>query len=98
MDVVLELTDTFIADYAYAFAHPAQPVAPHDLPDLSSNSTAQAYSSSWKFESANPFFVVEPSKYAYMSAWDRDNLYRQCITLFLITWFVTTLIQDTICL
>ncbi|KAI1378269.1 C-5 sterol desaturase [Hypoxylon crocopeplum] len=85
MDVVLELTDTFIADYVYAFTHPAKTAAPYNFPDVSNNATEQAFSS-WKFETANPFFSVTPSKYAYMSAWDRDNVFRQAITLFFITW------------
>ncbi|KAI1393478.1 C-5 sterol desaturase [Hypoxylon trugodes] len=85
MDVVLELTDTFIADYVYAYAHPLKSAAPYDYLDVANNSTAQPLSS-WQFKTSNPYFPVEPSKYAYMSAWDRDNVYRQGITLFLITW------------
>ncbi|KAL7626264.1 c-5 sterol desaturase [Parahypoxylon ruwenzoriense] len=84
MDVVLELTDTFITDYFYAWAFPAHPTSPHDIPHLA-NGTEQAFSP-WKFESANPYFPIAPSKYAYMSAWDRDNVYRQAITLFMVTW------------
>ncbi|KAI1483921.1 hypothetical protein F4774DRAFT_363954 [Daldinia eschscholtzii] len=84
MDVVLEIADTFAGDYIYSQLLPLQPVAPHDLPDVGANST-QALSS-WKFKSANPYFQFEPSQYAYMSAWDRDNIFRQFISLFFITW------------
>ncbi|KAI5868034.1 C-5 sterol desaturase [Durotheca rogersii] len=83
MDVVLELTDTFVTDYLYALALPANPVG-LDIPNLANSS--ERVSSSWKFKTANPYFSFEPSKYAYMSVWDRDNIYRQTITLFLLTW------------
>ncbi|KAI2630945.1 C-5 sterol desaturase [Hypoxylon sp. NC1633] len=85
MDVVLELTDTFVADYVYAFLHPAPAVARYSFPGVTSNSTEQVLPP-WKFVSANPYFSVQPSQYAYMSAWYRDNVYRQAITLFMITW------------
>ncbi|KAI1646332.1 uncharacterized protein F4817DRAFT_316829 [Daldinia loculata] len=84
MDVVLEIADTLAGDYIYSKLLPLQPVAPHDLPDVGANSTQVL--SSWQFKSANPYFQLEPSQYAYMSAWDRDNPYRQSTSLFLITW------------
>ncbi|KAH0108161.1 sterol delta 5,6-desaturase ERG3, partial [Aureobasidium melanogenum] len=40
----------------------------------------------YKFEPASQYFSVEPSSYAYMSRWPRDNIARQAISLFLITW------------
>ncbi|KAH9887543.1 C-5 sterol desaturase [Xylariomycetidae sp. FL2044] len=85
MDVILELTDTFVADYVYAFAHP-HPALPtlHDYPQAS-NTTAQSLSS-WQYKPASTYLQAEPSQYAYMSAWDRDNIYRQALTLFMITW------------
>ncbi|KAI1085724.1 C-5 sterol desaturase [Whalleya microplaca] len=83
MDVVLEATDSFIADYIYAWAYPARTV-PYDHPQFT-NATEQGFSS-WQYKPACPYFDIPPSKYAYMSAWDRDNIYRQSITLFLITW------------
>lgn len=84
MDVVLEITDSFIGDYVYAWAHPANPAAPYDYLDAS-NATAH---SSWQYKPASTFFYIEPSQSAYMSAWDRDNIFRQGISLFMITWFV----------
>jgi lathosterol oxidase len=85
MDVVLEFTDTFIADYVYAWAHPAKP-APYDFPaDIASNASAQTFSS-WTYEPASQFINVQPSQAAYMSAWPRDNLFRQLITLYFIVW------------
>ncbi|KAI0383063.1 C-5 sterol desaturase [Hypomontagnella monticulosa] len=84
MDVVLEIADTFVGDYLYASVLPAQSAAAFDFPDAT-NSTAEALSS-WRFKTVNPYFHFEPSKYAYMSAWNRDNVLRQFLSLFLITW------------
>ncbi|KAI1105876.1 C-5 sterol desaturase [Jackrogersella minutella] len=84
MDVVLEIADTFVGDQVYAWALPAKQSA-YDILDTANNATAESLSS-WKFESVNPYFHFEPTEYAYMSAWNRDNPYRQFITLFLITW------------
>ncbi|KAI0024875.1 hypothetical protein F4780DRAFT_480772 [Xylariomycetidae sp. FL0641] len=85
MDVVLEIADTYVADYVFANLLPAKP-APYDFPNVaSSNSTAQTFSS-WQYKSSAPWLPMEPSEYAYMSAWDRGNIYRQAITLFMITW------------
>lgn len=85
MDIILELTDTFIADYAYAFFFPAQS-APYDFPSVAANGTTQTFSS-WTYQPASQFIYVEPSQAAYMSAWSRDNLYRQLITLYFIVWY-----------
>lgn len=88
MDIVLELTDTFIADYIYAWAKPVL-AAPYDFPVGSvANASARAISNSWTYEPASQYIYVEPSQSAYMSAWPRDNLYRQLITLFGIVWYV----------
>jgi lathosterol oxidase len=90
MDVVLELFDTFIADPVYAKVLPAS---------LTTSSAFQPYiedanitlslfgdSSTYVYNPATQYLYVEPSKYAYMSAWPRDNIYRQGLTLFFITW------------
>ncbi|KAI6779203.1 C-5 sterol desaturase-like protein [Emericellopsis cladophorae] len=85
MDIVLELTDTFIADYVYAWAHPAKP-APYDYPaGTAANTTAQTFSS-WTWEPATQLLQFQPSQAAYMSAWTRDNVWRQLITLYFIVW------------
>jgi Delta7-sterol 5-desaturase len=86
MDVVVELVDTFAGDYIYANLYPAKP-APHDLYLGNDNATEQVFSS-WQYTPATKYFQVPPTQYAYMSAWNRDNIYRQAITLFTITWLV----------
>jgi lathosterol oxidase len=84
MDIILELTDTFIADYAYAYFLPAQS-APYDFPQAAANSSSQTFSP-WTYQPASQFISVQPSAAAYMSIWPRDNLYRQLITLYFIVW------------
>lgn len=83
MDIILELTDTFIADHAYAFFFPKRP-APYDYPNAN-NATAQVFSS-WTYKPATAFFSIEPYPAAYQSEFDRDNAIRQVVTLFFITW------------
>lgn len=85
MDIVLELTDTFVLDYMYAWLAPGR-LAPHDFPDhLSANATTQAFSE-WQYKPATTWFSVQPSQAAYSSVLPRDNIYRQAFSLFLITW------------
>lgn len=94
MDVILEVFDTFALDRLYASLLPLTPsmLALSNVGDF----TASAVNASWpsiaqaatpyKFEPASQYFSVEPSSYAYMSRWPRDNICRQFISLFLITW------------
>jgi Delta7-sterol 5-desaturase len=87
MDVVLEIADTFIADYAYAFFLPARP-APYGFPEpTAANLTDQTFSS-WQYQPATKMLYLEPSQAAYMSMWSRDNLFRQFISLYMLTWYV----------
>lgn len=51
--------------------------------------------SAWTFQPASPLFSVEPSEYAYMSRWDRDNIFRQCVSMFALTWFSALVIYFT---
>jgi lathosterol oxidase len=90
MDIVLELTDTFIADYVYAWAHPALS-APYDFPQGVATNSSQTFSS-WTYKPASQFIYVEPSQSAYMSAWPRDNIFRQLITLYFIVWIFGLLV------
>lgn len=96
MDVVLEVVDTFIADYAYAYFYPKRP-APYDFPSPSNttDTSAKAFST-WSYKPATQFLTLEPPEQAYMSAWERDNPLRQALTLYLITWYAITLTIPTI--
>lgn len=86
MDIVLELTDTFIADYAYAYFFPARP-APYDFPHATAaNASAQTFTA-WTWKPATQFIQVAPSQAAYNTSLPRDHVYRQLVTLFFITWY-----------
>lgn len=94
MDVVLEVFDTFAFDRLYANVLPLTQSSltwsPLDLIAPPTNgswaSLEQAGIQNWKFEPASQYFHVEPSQYAYMSRWPRDNAWRQAVSLYLITW------------
>ena len=91
MDIVLEVFDTFLADRAFAAALPST------SPQLSSflqtgsdsfNGTASGLGGAqgYVYKPATQYFSLEPSKWAYMSSLPRDNIYRQAISLYFITW------------
>lgn len=42
--------------------------------------------SGWQYEPATQYLPIQPSEYAYMSRWDRDNIWRQAVSLYCITW------------
>jgi len=87
MDIVLEVVDTFALDYAYAYLLPAGP-APYDLLSHGVNGTISALASTWEYKPASTYVNFLPSAAAYMSAWPRDYIWRQLLSLFLITWYV----------
>lgn len=80
MDIVLEVLDTFIGDRIYANLIPAPSL------NILGNSTSVKSHSTWSYKPATSYLYLEPSEAAYMSAWSRDNIYRQSISLFMITW------------
>lgn len=43
-------------------------------------------SNGWQWKPASTWISFEPSQYAYQSTWDRDNIYRQIVSLYLLTW------------
>ena len=90
MDVILEVFDTFLFDRFYAT------VLPGSTPILGNNIVKDAtatFSSRREIPTAipptNQLFQLEPSQYAYMSQWGRDNIYRQSASLYLITWYIS---------
>jgi len=95
MDVVLELFDTFVLDRMYAAVLPLTPamLAFSTVNDLSTSPNAtwssmreSATPTAYQFQPASQYMSFEPSSYAYMSRMNRDNMLRQGISLFLITW------------
>lgn len=87
MDVVLEVFDQFVLDRLYSQLHPAVLA-----PQLTYNGNATSYSFADKpmhvYQPSTQYFPIamQPSQYAYMSAWPRDNIYRQGLSLYMITW------------
>lgn len=43
-------------------------------------------SSRWQYKPASAYFRFEPSEQAWMSRWDRDNMARQFVSLYILTW------------
>ncbi|KAF4120930.1 Delta7-sterol 5-desaturase [Geosmithia morbida] len=79
MDIGLEVVDTFVADKFYAWLLPLNNAV------AGINGTAPAAVSTWEYHPATHMLYLEPSEYAYQSAWPRDYAVRQGITLFFIT-------------
>jgi lathosterol oxidase len=85
MDVALELVDHFVADGIYAKLMPiAQPMY-NATNGFDAAQTAHPVSD-WHYTPSTHMFYLEPSSAAYESAWTRDNIYRQVITLFFVGW------------
>lgn len=86
MDVVLEVLDTFAGDYIYATLHPAkkEPYGFYNPP--SNESQAEQVFTLWTYKPSTHYFSLPPSEYAYMSAWPRDHILRQALSLFLVVW------------
>jgi hypothetical protein len=89
MDIALEVCDRYVFDYMYSTVLPASQTAYNVFGGVSNATTFDAKaSSSWQYTPASQFISFPPSDLAYMSQWTRDNIYRQYISLFLITWWV----------
>lgn len=101
MDVVLEAFDTFLFDRLYANALPIGPshstfdpvsTLAASLKGFASNETyglspeVPLSRSGWQWEPSNSYFSLQPSEFAYLSRWDRDNIFRQALSLYTITW------------
>ena len=90
MDVVLEVFDTFLLDRLYATIWPAFELSlaneivgdRHHTPTFSSVREVPT-----PIHPASQFLSLEPSPYAYLSKMPRDNIYRQGLSLFIITWY-----------
>lgn len=89
MDVVLEVFDTFLFDRLYATVLPSSMVSYNRT--IGFKNVNPTLSSMREIPTGLPapsnfLFQLEPSEYAYMSAWPRENLWRQGLSLYLITW------------
>ena len=90
MDIILELWDTFIGDRLYSTLLPASLSSSVSLPafvNAAANTSMALFGPEpFVYEQATQMIYLEPSKYAYLSAWPRNNIYRQFTSFFLITW------------
>ena len=75
MDVFLDILDTFAFDRLYAAILPA-----------SGLESAPAANSTLYNQHINLYYPLEPSQWVEASSWKRDNMARQAVSLFLITW------------
>ncbi|KAJ5482542.1 Fatty acid hydroxylase [Penicillium sp. IBT 31633x] len=76
MDVFLDILDTLILDRCYAFLSP-DPNGPSEMMNLA-NSNLNRH--------VRVYYPMQPSKWAEASLWKRDNMARQALSLYLITW------------
>ena len=79
MDIVLELFDTYLFDRIYSTLLPVSG-------PLSLKQAGQDVVSQYSYQPASQILGFPPTEWAYRSAWPRDNIYRQALSLFLITW------------
>lgn len=92
MDIILEVVDHYFADWAYAALVPADSFSTSatisSSYELYNNGTEGiSKGASWEYTPSTHLFYLEPTAAAYESIWDRDNICRQAISLFFITWY-----------
>lgn len=94
MDIVLDITDKLFWDRFYATLLPAS-TAPASLNALrkvvADNATLSSLrelsnQAGYEYRPATEYLPLPPSEWAYRSVWMRDNVYRQAISIVLITW------------
>lgn len=79
MDVVLDVLDTFAFDRAYAAVFPASQAQLALNKDLLSTYN----------QNVGRYVSLSPSTWAIRSSWLRDDVKRQALSLFFITWCVS---------
>ena len=86
MDITLEFVDTYLFDKIYATLLPAQSPPFNTNNGLNSTLYDAKAASPWEYQPASTYLSFPPGDAAYLSQWNRDNIWRQLITLYLITW------------
>lgn len=96
MDIILEILDTLLFDRIYSTLLPASPTSrfgqfvKHAASSTFSSvreGATQTPTHQYVYKPASQIINLQPSKWAYASTWQRDNPYRQAMSLFLITWY-----------
>ncbi|CAF9911489.1 MAG: c-5 sterol desaturase [Heterodermia speciosa] len=93
MDVILEVVDTFLFDRFYATLLPGStPIVKNNIVKDATSTFSSRREIPTAIPRSHQLFQLKPSQYAYMSQWDRDNIYRQSVSLYLITWLFGVLV------
>ncbi|KAF4308509.1 Fatty acid hydroxylase [Botryosphaeria dothidea] len=92
MDLVLEGLDAYVFDRLYATLLPAQNLnITSQLASENVSATASCLDN-YDFMPASKYLSFPPSEYACMSTLPRENVWRQLISLYIITWLFGTVI------
>lgn len=96
MDIVLEVSDTFLFDRFWSTVYPASTLnySKSVLKDATITFSSMREMPT-AIHSSTQFLQLAPSRYAYMSEWPRDNIWRQLFTLYLITWYAYTSVSSS---
>jgi hypothetical protein len=94
MDIVLEICDALVFDRIYAAAVPLSRSSSSfqilkNAAASAGNATLAGLSNlppGYQYHPASQYIQIEPTRWAYLSAWPRDNIIRQTISLYLILW------------
>ncbi|KAL9099909.1 MAG: hypothetical protein Q9163_004651 [Psora crenata] len=94
MDIVLQVFDNLLFDRFWATVYPSSSIpSPKTVPQMLSTSTFLSIREMHTpINASTQFLQLQPSKYAYMSQWPRDHIYRQFLSLYLITWIFGLLV------
>jgi len=88
MDVVLEVFDTFLFDRFWTTVYPASSWKyTENIVEDATTTLSSMRELPTAIHASTQFFRLEPSRYAFMSEWPRENIWRQFLTLYLITWY-----------
>ncbi|KIX98740.1 uncharacterized protein Z520_05201 [Fonsecaea multimorphosa CBS 102226] len=94
MDIVLQVADTLLLDRIYAALLPISPSSfpepkvneSNSLPFGSQEAASLLPQFKYTYEPASKYLHLDPTEWAYKSSWPRDTVYRQFVSLFMITW------------
>jgi len=84
MDIGLEFVDRYLFDKVYATLLPAK--QPANFFNQTGAPWDAKAASPWNYKPASELLSFAPTDAAYQSSWTRDNIYRQLVTLYLVTW------------
>ena len=89
MDIVLEVADFLFLDYTYAALLPygsRRPALQHATPKISPTFSSLREAPT-PYQPASQYLHLGPSRFTHSSSLPRDNLLRQAMSLWFITWY-----------